>query len=134
VGHGEAELGAFAIFEAEHVVAHAGPAAAGLPNLLGIEGREEELLTDSVHLFADDGDDLVDRTVAEEEIAVDTGAELADVAGAEKELVTGDLGVGGCFAEGGDKELGPAMHGQRRNFPAGEALGPADLIKNERPF
>ena len=31
VGHGQAELGAFAVFEAEHVVAHAGPAAGFLP-------------------------------------------------------------------------------------------------------
>ncbi len=58
-----------------------------------------------VHLFADDGDDLVDGAVAEEEVAVDAGAELADVAGAEEELVAGDFGVGGGFTEGGDEEL-----------------------------
>ena len=44
------------------------------------------------------------------EVAVDAGAELADVAGAEEELVAGDFGVGGSFAEGGDEELGPTMH------------------------
>ena len=33
VGHGEAELGALAVLEAEHVVAHAGPAAGLLPDL-----------------------------------------------------------------------------------------------------
>ena len=48
---------------------------------------------------------LLMRAVAEEEVAVDAGAELADVAGAEQELVAGDLGVGGGFAEGGDEEL-----------------------------
>ena len=61
---------------------------------------------------------LLMRAVAEEEVAVDAGAELADVAGAEQELVAGDFGVCGGFAEGGDEELGPAMHGQRRHFPA----------------
>ncbi len=116
VGHGEAEFGAFAVFEAEHVLAHAGPAAAGLPELLRIEGGEQELLTDAVHLFAHDGDDLVDGAVAEEEVAVDSGAELADVTGAEEELVAGDFGVCGGFAEGGDEELGPAVHGQRDAF------------------
>ena len=54
VGHGEAELGAFAVFQAEHVVAHAGPAAALLPGLAGIEGGQQEFLADLVHLFADD--------------------------------------------------------------------------------
>jgi hypothetical protein len=45
----------------------------------------------------------MDGAPAEGEIAVDSGAELADVSGAEEEFVTGDLGVGGSFAEGGDK-------------------------------
>jgi hypothetical protein len=33
--------------------------------------------------------------------------------------VAGDLGVGRGFTEGGDKESGPAVHGQGRHFPAG---------------
>jgi hypothetical protein len=94
----------------EHVVAHDGPAARLLPELSGIEGGEEELLADTVHLFADDGDDLIDGAVTEEEVAIDTGSELADVAGSEKKLVAGDFGVCGCFTEGGDEELRPAMH------------------------
>ena len=53
---------------------------------------------------------LIER-VAEEEVAVDAGAELADVAGAQEQLVAGDFGVGGGFAEGGNEELGPAVHG-----------------------
>src|SRR5258708_29787108 len=60
VSHGEAELGAPAILQAEHVVAHAGPAAAGLPNLFGVDRWKKELLTDAVHLLAHDRDDLVD--------------------------------------------------------------------------
>ena len=70
-----------------------------------MEGGKEELLADAVHLLADDGDDFIDGSVAEEEIAVDAGAELADIAGSEEELVAGDFGVCGCFAEGGDKKL-----------------------------
>jgi hypothetical protein len=35
---------------------------------------------------------------------------LADVAGAEKELVAGHFGVCRGLAKSGDKELGPAMH------------------------
>src|SRR5207237_6294625 len=77
VGHGEAELGALAVFQAEHVVAHAGPAAAGLPDLFGVDRGKIELLTDAVHLLAHDADDLVDRAIAEEELAVDSGVEVA---------------------------------------------------------
>ncbi len=123
MGHGEAELGALAVLEAEHVLAHAGPAAGLLPELARVERGQEELLADLVHLFADDGDDLVDGALAEGEVAVDAGAELADVAGAEQELVAGDFGVGGSFAEGGDEELGPTMHCVLTAFPArwGEA-------------
>ena len=39
VGHAEAELGALAVLEAEHVVAHAGPAAGLLPDLARVAGR-----------------------------------------------------------------------------------------------
>ncbi len=110
VGHAQAELGALAVLEAEHVVAHAGPAAALDPRLLGQDGGEKELLADLVHLFAHDGDDLVERALAEEEVVVNAGAELADVAGAEQELVAGHFGVGRGLAKGGNEELRPTMH------------------------
>jgi hypothetical protein len=60
--------------------------------------------------LANDGRDLIDGAVAEEEIVVDSGSKLADVSGAEKELVAGYFGVCGGFTKGGDKELRPAMH------------------------
>ncbi len=118
VGHGEAEFSTFAVFEAEHVVAHDGPASAGFPDFFGVEGGEEELLADAVHLLADDGDDFVDGAVTEEEVGVDACAQLADISGAQEEFVAGDFGVGGGFAEGGDEETGPAVHGQVLRFPA----------------
>ena len=55
-------------------------------------------------------DDLVERALPEEEVGVDAGAELADVAGAQQELVAGDFGVCRGFAQGRDEELGPTMH------------------------
>ena len=110
VGHGEAELGALAVVEAEHVVAHGGPAAGLLPEFGGVQGGEEELLADLVHLFADDGDDLVEGALSEGEVAVNSGSELTDVAGAKKDFVAGDFGVCRSFAEGGDEELRPTMH------------------------
>ena len=59
VGHAQAQVGALAIFQAKHVVAHPGPAAARLPHLARIQGRQIKLLPDLVHLLADDGDDLL---------------------------------------------------------------------------
>jgi hypothetical protein len=106
----EVMTSSLAVFEAKHVVAHDGPAARLLPDLAGLDGRQQELLTDLVHLLADDRDDLVDGAVAEEEERIDPGAELADVTGAQQQPVAGDFGVGGSFTEGWDEECGPALH------------------------
>ncbi len=64
MGHAEAQVGALAVFEAKHVVAHAGPAAALLPHFAGMDGGQVKLLADLVHLLADDADDLVDGSLA----------------------------------------------------------------------
>ena len=66
---------------------------------------EIKLLADLVHLFAHDGDDLVQRALAEEEVVVNARAELANVAGAEQKLVAGHFGVCRGLAQGGNKEL-----------------------------
>ncbi len=110
MGEAETHIRALAVLEAEHVVANGVPAAALLPEFAGMDGWQIELLADLVHLLAHDGDDLVQRALAQEEVAVDARAELADVAGAEQELVAGHFGVCRGLAEGGDKKPGPAMH------------------------
>ena len=105
VGHGEAELGAFAVLEAEHVVAHDGQRPDSSQSSRGFRaGRKNSwpILSISSRTMAMI---LLSAALAEREVAVDAGAELADVAGAEQELVAGDFGVGGGFTEGGDKEL-----------------------------
>ena len=61
-------------------------------------------------VIANDRDDLVDRAPAERQVAVDAGSKLTNISGAEKNLVTGDLGVGRGLAEGGDEELRPTLH------------------------
>ncbi len=116
MGHAEAQVGALAVLQAEHVVAHQGPAAGLPPQIGGMDGGQEEFLADAVHLFAHDGDDLVDGALAEEEVGIDAGAELADVSGANEELVAGHFGVSRSFAESGDEELRPAMHAEQGAF------------------
>ena len=111
VGHAEAEVRAFAVLEAEHVFAHDGPAAGLAPQVGGMDGGQEKFLADLVHLVADDGNDAVDGALAKEEVGINAGAELADVAGADEEFVAGHFRVSGGLAEGGNEEFGPAVHG-----------------------
>ncbi len=87
----------------------------------GVQGGQEKLLPDGVHLLADDRDDLVDGPVAEEQVAVDACAELADIAGAQQQFVARDFGVGRSFAQGRDEELGPAMHVVGRRLSSEDA-------------
>ena len=61
VRHAQAQIGALAVFQAKHVVAHHRPASAGLPNLARMQRRQIELLPNLVHLLADDAHDLVER-------------------------------------------------------------------------
>ena len=117
VRHAQAELGALAVLQAKHVVAHSGPAAALLPRLAGQNAGQEELLPDLVHLFADDADDLVQRALPEEEVVVNARAELANVTGPQQELVAGHFGVCRGLAKGRNKELGPTMHRKECGFP-----------------
>ena len=62
----QTQIGALAVLEAKHVVAHHRPAAAGLPNLARIQRRQIELLANLVHLFADNAHDLLRRAIAHE--------------------------------------------------------------------
>ena len=70
-----------------------------------MQGRQVEFLADFVHFFADNGDDLVKRALAEEQIGVNAGRQLADVTRPHQEFMACDFGVGRGLAKGGDKEL-----------------------------
>ncbi len=52
--HAEAEVAPAAVFQTKHAVAHHLPAAARLPNFARVQGGQIELLSDAVHLLADD--------------------------------------------------------------------------------
>ncbi len=118
VGHAEAEIRALAILQAEHVVAHGGPAAGFLPDFARVQRWQQEFLSDGVHLLADDRDDLVDGAIAEIEVAVNSSAELADITSAQEQFVACDFGVCGSFTECGNKKFGPAVHAFLRCLPA----------------
>src|SRR5205823_2927839 len=108
--HAQAEIAPATVFQAEHVVTHYRPTPARFPQLARMQRRKQKLLTDLVHLIANDGNDFVDRALSEKEIGVDAGSKLANIPGADQELVTRDLRVGRRFAQRGDKQVRPAMH------------------------
>ncbi len=108
--HGEDELCAFAVLEVEQVLAITASRPDSCPKLNRIQRWEKEFLADLVHLVANDGNDLVERPLAERQIAVDASAELADISSTQKEFVACDLRVCGGFAEGGNEELRPTLH------------------------
>ncbi len=74
VGHGEAEVAAEAILEAEEVVAHDVPAAGFLPDFGRIQrGQVHFLPADGVHLLAHNLLDFEEGALCQKEIAVDAG-------------------------------------------------------------
>ncbi len=110
VRHAQTQVGALAVFQPEHVVAHHGPASAGLPQFPRMNGRQVEFLPDLVHFFADDVGDLVERPLPHKKIGVNSGSQLADVACPDQEFVAGDFSVRRRFAQSRNKELRPTMH------------------------
>ena len=68
-------------------------------------GHHQLLAAGGVHLFADDVHDALKGAPGEGEEGVDAGGDLVDEAGAEEELVGGDLGLRRGLAEGLSEEL-----------------------------
>ena len=106
--HPEAQIAPKAVLEAEHVLTHGVPAAGFLPELRGMERGQMHLLgADSVHFLAHDALDFVQRALREKQVAVDTGSDLTDIAGAQEETMARRLRFGGIIAQRGDEELAP---------------------------
>src|SRR5271157_5744687 len=110
MGHAQTKVGALAILEAKHVVAHRRPAPALFPNFTRIQRRQVELLPDLVHFLADDARDLLNSAIAEEQERIDPSAQLTNVSRADQQLVTSNFGISRSLAKSGNKELRPAVH------------------------
>ena len=50
---------------------------------------------------------LLKRSLREKQVVVDAGGKLADVAGAQQQLVADDFGFGGVLPQRGDEKLAP---------------------------
>jgi hypothetical protein len=48
-----------------------------------MQRRQKKFLGDAVHFFPDDGLNLVDGALAQEQVGVDAGAYLTDISGAQ---------------------------------------------------
>jgi len=93
VGHRQAQLCALAVLQPKHILAHPSPAAGLFPHLARVQRGQVKLLANRVHFFADDRGDLVDGAVAEEEVRVEAGSKLANIACAKQKSVACDLRV-----------------------------------------
>ena len=112
VSHAQHDLGALAVPEPEHLLAHHVEPAALDPDRRGLHARQQHLLAaDPVHLFPDRGHDLGPDPHGQRQQAVVTGHQLADEPGADQQPVAGGVRVRGILPEGGDVQLGPAHDG-----------------------
>src|SRR6202163_3730423 len=109
VSHAETKVGALAILEAKHIVAHRRPASASFPDFARIQRGQVELLSDLVHLLADDAHDLLCSAIAEEQKRIDPGAQLTNVSSANQQFVASDLGISRSLAQSRDKEVRPTV-------------------------
>ena len=98
----KAELVVVAIVQA-HALGTVRVGAAGfLPQLFGLQhGHADFLRTARVHFLAHDVLDLRQHALAQRQERVDARGRFADEAGAQQQLVTGNLGVGGVFFQRG---------------------------------
>ncbi len=116
----ESEAALTAVLERHQRWAVIGGAAALLPQLDRREHRHEDLLpAGAVHLLPHDLLDLAQDAPAQRQVAVDTGRDLLDEAGAQQKLVREVLGLLRCFAEGVAEESG---HSHRGVILRGSAL------------
>ena len=76
-------------------------------------GHQHFLASGSVLLRADNLLDLLEHAEAQGQPGIDTGARLADHAGAQHQAVRDNLGLGGVFPDGRQEILGKA-HGDSR--------------------
>ena len=103
---GEEEVGVLAVAQAEHVVAHHVPTSGFLPDFRGMKSRQIKFLrTNPIHLFAQDLHDLERDALGHRQVRIDSGAELANQAGAQQKFVRDNFGISRIFAKRGDEIL-----------------------------
>ena len=110
VGRAEAELAVVAIHEPGQVAPVLAPAPGLHPQLGRLHHRHLDLLgAGSVEFLPHDRLHLAQGLQAHRQPRVDARRHAPDEAGAQHQLVAGDLRVGGGFAQGG-KEQGAGSH------------------------
>ena len=109
VGERQHHLGAPAVLELEHLIDAVTPGA--LPQISRIDHRHQHLLAaDRVHLLAHDLRGVLVGAPAGGQERPQPGAELADEAGADHQLVGQGLGVGRRLLLGGEQVSGETGH------------------------
>ena len=116
VGGSQSELATLPILQVEHdplTGRVAGPAAAALPQLSRLElGQQGLERAGGVEFLPHDRRHLPQHPPEQGQVGVDAAADPADVAGAQQQLVGGDLGLGGVIPQRHQHQAGDA-HGIR---------------------
>ena len=111
VRHAQTQVGALAVFQPEHVVAHDRPAPARLPQFARMNAPADKnscpILSISSRTMAMI---LLNERCPKEKIGINSGGQLADVSGADQKFVAGDFSVRRSLAQSRNKELRPTMH------------------------
>ena len=91
------------VFHDEQHIAVVGTTTAAFPQFNRLESGEKHFdRAGLVHLFPNDGHDLLQGAKPQRQVIVDAAAETVDHARPHGQLVRGDLGVGRCFPRRGD--------------------------------
>ncbi len=106
VGRSEDRVSTPEIAQREQDVGHRFDPPGLLPDLSGVHGGEEQLLSpDGVELFSDDRDDLGPYPIAKREERVHTGHQLPDVAASDKQAMARCLSICRIVSKGGNERL-----------------------------
>ena len=98
-----------AVLQPEHAVAVLRPPVRGLIRATRKKRWEQDLLpANRIHLVAHHALDIAQHPQPQRQPAVEPGTDRADVAGADQQLMAGDLGVGWVVAQRAQEQLGHA--------------------------
>ena len=107
VGHGQYHVPSASVLESSHFLVDGVPASCLLPDICRIDDAHEDLLSsDSIHLFTDDGLNLLCGSHSKRKHGKYTGAQLADESSSKKVFISLAVCTVWRFAKGLCKHFG----------------------------
>ncbi len=112
VGRSQAEIPLVAVLQTRKLRTVLFPASRFLPQFRRLQGRHQHFQrAGTLHFLPYDPFHVVQDADTQRQPGIQAGGKLADQAGANHQLVAGDLGIGRCFFDGIERKLGSAHDG-----------------------